>query len=137
MTIGQIQEETTHRRVVNALKMHPLIKSIAGDDLLGATSQSGVWVFGNVEATNLDGKVALKVVVPQSEQEIAKREDEVKKIKEKIKMDFGSGYPADPKTKEFIEKNFDNPLYKEIIRFSWSTWKKLNNSTNQKSLKEF
>jgi len=66
-----------------------------------------------------------------------KREDEVKKIKEKIKMDFGSGYPADPKTKEFIEKNFDNPLYKEIIRFSWSTWKKLNNSTNQKSLKEF
>lgn len=82
MTIGQIQEETTHRRVVNALKMHPLIKSIAGDDLLGATSQSGVWVFGNVEATNLDGKVALKVVVPQSEQEIAKREDEVKRVYE-------------------------------------------------------
>ena len=54
-----------------------------------------------------------------------KREDEMKKLREELKTDFGSGYPADPKTKEFIAENFDNPKYKELIRFSWNTVKKL------------
>ena len=54
-----------------------------------------------------------------------KREDEIYKLKLKLKKDFGSGYPADPKTKEFIIKNFDKEKYKRIIRFSWSTVKKL------------
>jgi len=54
-----------------------------------------------------------------------KREDEVYKLKLEFKTDFGSGYPADPKTKEFITENFDNPKYKELIRFSWNTVKKL------------
>jgi ribonuclease HII len=54
-----------------------------------------------------------------------KREDEIYKLKLKLKTDFGSGYPADPKTKEFIEENFDNPKYNSIIRFSWNTVKKL------------
>ena len=54
-----------------------------------------------------------------------KREDEIYKLKLQLKTDFGSGYPADPKTKEFITKNFDNPKFKELIRFSWNTVKKL------------
>ena len=54
-----------------------------------------------------------------------KREDEVYKLKLEFKVDFGSGYPADPKTKEFIAENFDKPEYKKIIRFSWNTVKKL------------
>jgi ribonuclease HII len=54
-----------------------------------------------------------------------KREDEVYKLKLEFKKDFGSGYPADPKTKEFISENFDNPKYNSLIRFSWNTVKKL------------
>jgi ribonuclease HII len=54
-----------------------------------------------------------------------KREDEIYKLKLQLKTDFGSGYPADPKTKEFIAENFDNPKYNTIIRFSWNTVKKL------------
>jgi len=54
-----------------------------------------------------------------------KREDEMKKLRQKLGIDFGSGYPADPKTKEFIVENFDNEEYKHIIRFSWNTVKKL------------
>ena len=54
-----------------------------------------------------------------------RREDEIYKLKLRFKTDFGSGYPADPKTKEFITKNFNNPKYKPLIRFSWNTVKKL------------
>ncbi len=54
-----------------------------------------------------------------------KREDEVYKLKLKLKIDFGSGYPADPKTKEFVTENFNKEKYKTLIRFSWNTIKKL------------
>ena len=54
-----------------------------------------------------------------------RREDEIYKLKRELGVDFGSGYPADPKTKEFIAENFDNPKYKSLIRFSWNTVKKL------------
>lgn len=54
-----------------------------------------------------------------------KREDLIYKLKLEFKKDFGSGYPADPKTKEFIAENFDNEEYKAIIRFSWNTVKRL------------
>ncbi|MCK4650395.1 ribonuclease HII [Candidatus Pacearchaeota archaeon] len=54
-----------------------------------------------------------------------KREDEIYKLKLQLKTDFGSGYPADPKTKKFIAKNFNNEKYKHIIRFSWNTIKRL------------
>ncbi len=54
-----------------------------------------------------------------------KREDEIYKLKLELKTDFGSGYPADPKTKEFIAENFNNEKFKQIIRFSWNTVKKL------------
>ena len=63
-----------------------------------------------------------------------KREDEILKIKVENGIDFGSGYPSDPKTKEFIKKNFDNKKYSQIIRFSWDTVKRLVKEKNQKSL---
>ncbi len=54
-----------------------------------------------------------------------KREEEIKKLREDFQVDFGSGYPADPKTKAFLVENFDKEEYKPIIRFSWNTVKKL------------
>jgi len=54
-----------------------------------------------------------------------KREEEIYKLKLQHKIDFGSGYPADPKTKNFLTENFDKEEYAPIIRFSWNTVKKL------------
>ena len=63
-----------------------------------------------------------------------KREDEIYRLKKEIGKDFGSGYPADPKTKEFIKDNFQDEKYKHIIRFSWNTVKRLVKEKGQKSL---
>ena len=63
-----------------------------------------------------------------------KREDEVYRLKKEAGKDFGSGYPADPKTKEFIKANFQDEKYKHIIRFSWNTVKRLFKEKGQKSL---
>lgn len=63
-----------------------------------------------------------------------KREDEVYKLKLKHKIDFGSGYPSDPKTKEFIKENFDKEEYQPMIRFSWNTVKKLIKAQAQQEL---
>jgi ribonuclease H2 subunit A len=37
--------------------------------------------------------------------------------------DLGSGYPGDPKTIEWLQKNWDVVFgYPNIVRFSWSTF---------------
>ncbi len=56
----------------------------------------------------------------------ANREREVEKIKKELGYDFGSGYPSDPKTIQFIKVISDNgridkPPYKDFIRKSWAT----------------
>jgi len=63
-----------------------------------------------------------------------KREEELDKLRIKHDADFGSGYPSDPKTKEFIKENFKNEKYKEIIRFSWNTIKRLQKEESQEKL---
>jgi ribonuclease HII len=61
------------------------------------------------------------------------REKELEKLKKRFNIDFGSGYPADPKTKDFLEKNHSNLKYSEIFRKSWATFRKF----DQKSLEDF
>ena len=62
------------------------------------------------------------------------REEEVEKLKKEFTVDFGSGYPSDPKTKDFILKNYDNPEFAKIIRHSWDTIKQAANQKQQKNL---
>ncbi|MFH1248989.1 MAG: ribonuclease HII [archaeon] len=68
------------------------------------------------------------------------REKEIEKLKKKIGVDFGSGYPSDPITKEFIAKHGEQYLKEGIIRQTWATWT-LNHEPKkekkQKSLSEF
>jgi len=50
------------------------------------------------------------------------RDGEIEKIKEQIGLDFGSGYPADPTTKEFLAKHSQEFKKERIFRESWATW---------------
>ncbi len=63
------------------------------------------------------------------------RDEAIEKIKKEIGSDFGSGYPADPKTKLFLEKNYNK--HHEIFRKTWATFKKAAKDNSQSKLGEF
>ncbi len=62
------------------------------------------------------------------------REENVAEIKKKIKVDFGSGYPADPITQEFLKERGPKYLKYKIIRESWQTWKEIKKKAGQSKL---
>lgn len=68
---------------------------------------------------------------------IAKEEREraIKVIKDRINVDFGSGYMTDPKTKAFLEKYWN--VYPDIFRKSWAPYKNLSRGRSQKKLGEY
>jgi ribonuclease HII len=61
------------------------------------------------------------------------RDEEVEKIKKWIKEDIGSGYPADPVTKEFLKNHIEEYRHLKIFRESWQTVK---NHDNNKKIKQ-
>lgn len=64
----------------------------------------------------------------------SRRESEMDKLKEKFGEEIGSGYPSDPNTKKFLEKNHSNPKFNDIFRKSWATWKNASSASQQKKL---
>lgn len=64
------------------------------------------------------------------------REEEVAKIKKKY-GNIGSGYPADPVTKNFLLKHGKELKDSGIFRKSWATWKNLFPTKGQATLSGF
>jgi len=62
------------------------------------------------------------------------REEEIEELRKKLDAKFGSGYPSDPQTIEFIKHNYKNPKFENIIRHSWDTVKKLHEKASQRQL---
>ncbi len=58
------------------------------------------------------------------------RDREIEKIKKEIGVDFGSGYPSDPKTKAFLKENYDRY---DIFRRTWRSWKDVKEKEKNKS----
>lgn len=63
-----------------------------------------------------------------------KRENQLKILKQELGIDFGSGYPSDPTTKEFLKNNYSNPKYEKLIRKSWETYKRIVKEKAQRAL---
>ena len=62
------------------------------------------------------------------------RDREIEKLHEEF-GDFGSGYPSDPKTKAFVEKN--SQKYPKLFRHYWEPWLREFNKKIQKRLGDF
>ena len=62
------------------------------------------------------------------------RDREIENLQDKH-GDCGSGYPSDPKTKEFLKENWDK--CPEIFRKTWSTYEKVANTKKQKNLSDY
>lgn len=66
------------------------------------------------------------------------RDSEVEKIKTKLKVDFGSGYPSDPICIKFLKTPQAKELAKQgLVRKSWQTWKREQKKKDQRKLGEF
>lgn len=65
------------------------------------------------------------------------REAEVAKIRKKIGKDFGSGYPNDPKTAEFLKNHSKEHKKDGIFRESWATFKNHKKEKEQKKLDDY
>lgn len=62
------------------------------------------------------------------------RDREIQKLKRKFGIDFGSGYPSDPFTKQFTEKYYNKYPF---FRKTWASWKNAANRNGQKTLAGF
>jgi len=65
------------------------------------------------------------------------REKEIRKIKKKLGIEFGSGYSSDPKTRKFLADHGKKHDGDGIFRKTWSTWKKAYGERKQKKLIDF
>ena len=85
----------------------------------------------------LEHKADLNYPVVSAASILAKvtRDNEIERIKKKIKIDFGSGYMADPKTVKFLEKYYEK--YPDLFRKSWAPYQKKIVGKFQKSLEAF
>ncbi|NQU78405.1 ribonuclease HII [Candidatus Woesearchaeota archaeon] len=63
------------------------------------------------------------------------RDREIVKISKEVGQNIGSGYPADPITKKFLEDNYLK--YPKIFRKSWQTYKNITIKKQQKALGDF
>ncbi len=59
----------------------------------------------------------------------------ISELKKKHSVDFGSGYPSDPKTIDFVKRNWNN--YPGLFRTTWDTWKTIAMARTQSSLSDF
>ncbi len=62
------------------------------------------------------------------------RDAEIEKLKDKVGIDFGSGYPADPKTKEFLKEHYKDFSDVDLFRLTWGTYKNVVKDGKQKKL---
>ncbi len=62
------------------------------------------------------------------------RDREIEILKKKYKVEFGSGYPSDPRTQEFLEKNYNKY---PIFRKTWKSYKNVVMKKSQKDLGDF
>jgi ribonuclease HII len=58
----------------------------------------------------------------------------IEELKKKVGIDFGSGYPSDPKTQEFL-KTYWNKY--DVFRTSWESYKQVASAKRQKSIGDF
>jgi ribonuclease HII len=67
----------------------------------------------------------------------SERERDVARLKQKIGKDFGSGYPSDPVSVEFLKKYFEEHKKDGIFRETWAPLLNNKKQKEQKKLGEF
>ncbi len=124
--------------MINQLKPDKVILDCPSNNLQAYTDYVRKHLKDKTIKIVAEHKADSKFLIVAAASIIAKvtRDREIEKIKEKIGIDFGSGYPSDPKTKEFLKNHFAD--FPSIFRKSWASYKKVSIiNKSQKSLFDF
>ena len=126
-----LNDENTNLNWLEADKTIEIINKLKPEKAIVDCPSNNIEAYTNYLAKKLEVKCVLIVehkadlhhVESAAASILAKvtRDREIEEIKKEIKVDFGSGYPSDPKTIVFLEKNWDKY---DFFRKSWDSWKK-------------
>jgi ribonuclease HII len=139
------KKKHTKLNYLEAIYMGRAIGSLEGEVAYVDASDSNVSIFASQVKENLSKQVGLVAVhhadrifpVVSAASIIAKvrRDREIRRISSEL-GDFGSGYPSDPKTIEFlrrwVKRHREPPPY---TRQTWRTWKRIDGSANSRAIK--
>ncbi len=123
--------------IINELKPDKAILDCPSNNIKAYEDYLKEFIDDKKTVIKAEHKADMNYIIVSAASIIAKvvRDGEIKKIKEKIKKDFGSGYPSDPKTQDFLKKYYD--VYPDIFRKEWASYKEVVNKKRQKSLVDF
>lgn len=63
------------------------------------------------------------------------RDNAIEALKEKIGINFGSGYPSDPLTQAFVKKHYKD--YPDLFRKEWASYKDVAEGKKQRKIGDF
>ena len=140
-----VESKTLNLNWLEAIKCAEIINSLKPNTVFLDCPSNNINAFSDYLKNYLDNKkISLtcahkadqKYIIVSAASIIAKttRDSEIEKIKEKIGIDFNSGYPSDEKTQEFLKKYHNK--FPDIFRKSWASYKNIKKA-KQKSLAEF
>lgn len=130
-------EALTSAKIIDKLNPEKVIVDCPSNNTKAYSSELRGYLQNKKVEIISEHKADVRYPVVSAASIIAKvtRDREIEKIKKKIGVDFGSGYPADEKTQLFLKKNWDK--FPELFRKTWSSYKKYIVAKKQKKLGEF
>ncbi len=140
-----LEDESMNLNWLEAVASAKIITELGCDEAILDSPSNNINAYVQYVQNLVNGKVRIRAEhkadetypVVSAASILAKvvRDREIQKIQKTIGEDFGSGYPADPRTQAFLRKNWDK--YPDIFRKTWSTYQKIVKSQGQKRIGEF
>jgi ribonuclease HII len=141
------QREQKNLNIIEAEAMAKIIRDADVDKAIVDAPQVTTEKFSNIllnlakNRTEIKSENKADVTYPivSAASIIAKveRDEEIEKIKKKVGVDFGVGYPHDERTITFVKSVLNHPDFSQYIRHSWVTVELLKGKKKQKKLGEF
>jgi len=128
-------EALTSAKIINKLKPDSVIVDCPAKDTAGYASLIVEHLDKKIKVI-AEHKADVNYPIVSAASILAKvtRDEEIEKLHKEFNVDFGSGYPSDEKTQEFVNKHYQDYNF---FRKTWQTYKNVVDGKKQKKLFDF
>lgn len=128
-------EARTSAKLINKIKAHKVILDCPSNNIKAYEQYVKKLLDYDIKVV-AEHKADLNHIIVGAASILAKhkRDTLIEEIKKEHNVEFGSGYPSDPKTISFLKENYDKY---DFFRKSWKTYKKILIQNNQKNLNNY